>query len=321
MKTRGVAMNRREFTFGALAAAIGGGFGRAAAAAGSSDFGVQLFSVPKWLEKDFKGTLRKLAAMGYRNIEFYGPYAFSDPSNIAQWKALGPSLGFNGSGFFGLSAAEVGAVLKDNNLRAPSMHTDLGTLEGRMGPLAEAAHAIGATYVVLPSIPEERRKTLDDYKRMATAFNRIGEQAHRSGVKFAYHNHGYGQHPLEGQIPLEVMLAGTNRDLVDWEMDIYWTVAGGGDPAALLRSHPNRYRLMHLKDMKVLKHFAGDGGDPAQWEALFSYMTTVGDGVLDIKSIVQQARKSGVEYFFVEQDNVANPQVALQRSIDYLKRL
>jgi sugar phosphate isomerase/epimerase len=75
---------------------------------------------------------------------------------------------------------------------------------------------------------------------------------------------------------------------------------------------------LHLKDMKELKHFSGDGGDPSQWIELFPYMTSVGDGVLDIQGIVSQARQAGVEHFIVEQDMVANPEVALRRSADFL---
>jgi sugar phosphate isomerase/epimerase len=97
--------------------------------------------------------------------------------------------------------------------------------------------------------------------------------------------------------------------------------AGGGDPVQYLKDYPARHKLLHLKDMKERRQFKGDGGDPSQWIELFPYMTSVGDGVLDIKGIVSQGRRSGVEYFFVEQDMVANPQVALKRSADFLLKL
>jgi len=98
-------------------------------------------------------------------------------------------------------------------------------------------------------------------------------------------------------------------------------MAGGADPVQYLKDYPTRYKLLHLKDMKERRQFRGDGGDPSQWIELFPYMTSVGDGVLDIKGIVSQGRRSGVEYFFVEQDMVANPQVALKRSADYFLNL
>jgi sugar phosphate isomerase/epimerase len=201
------------------------------------------------------------------------------------------------------------------------MHTDLLTLQQGMGALAEAAHVLGATYVTLPAIPAEKRKSLDDFKRMADSFNSIGNEARRNGVKFAYHNHGYGLRETQGQIPLQLMLQQTDPTLVFFEMDIYWTTAGGADPVQYLKDYPTRYKMLHLKDMKERRQFKGDGGDPSQWIELFPYMTSVGDGVLDIKGIVSQGHRCGVEHFFVEQDMVADPQVALKRSADFLLKL
>jgi sugar phosphate isomerase/epimerase len=198
------------------------------------------------------------------------------------------------------------------------MHTDFLTLQKRMAPLAEAAHELGATYVVLPALDTEHVKTLDDWKRTADAFNAIGASALHHGVKFAYHNHGYGLRETQGVVPLHLLMRETDRNSVFFELDTYWTTAGGGDPVELLKAYPARYKMLHLKDMKKLVHFKGDGSNPSQWEALFPYMTSVGDGVIDMKGIVRQAQRNGVEYYFVEEDNVANPQVALKRSADYL---
>src|SRR5258708_3119230 len=110
------------------------------------------------------------------------------------------------------------------------MHGDVVALERGMGALGEAAHLLGATYVTLPAIPAEKRKSLDDFKRMADSFNSIGNEARRNGVKFAYHNHGYGLREMQGQIPLQLMLQQTDPTVVFFEMDIYWTTAGGADP-------------------------------------------------------------------------------------------
>jgi sugar phosphate isomerase/epimerase len=273
------------------------------------------------LEKDFRAGIAFVAGLGYSEVEFYGPYTFSAPEAIAHWNSITPKLGFSGSGFFGLDAPQVRSILKENRVAAPSMHTDLITLQQGMGALAEAAHVLGATYVVLPAIPQDKRVTLDDYKRIADIFNGIGAQAHSHGLRFGYHNHGYGLHEMQGEIPLQIILRQTDPKLVFFEMDIYWTTAGGADPVQLLRDNPTRYKMLHLKDMKELKHFKGDGGDPSQWIELFPYMTTVGDGVLDIKGIVAQAEKSGIEHLFVEQDMVADPALALRRSADFLQKL
>jgi len=312
-------MNRRKFLLSssmALLAASRPGQARTRPAIGR--LGAQLFSIPKLLEADFGQAIGSLAALGYREVELYGPYPFSAPEVQAQWLALKPQLGFSGSGFFGLTVAQVHAVLRKHGMTAPSMHTDLSTLQTRMGELAAAAHAVGARYVVLPAIPEAKRRTLDDYKAMADAFNAIGEQARREGVRFGYHNHGYGLQDMQGTVPLRMLLERTDPDRVFFEMDIYWTTAGGADPVELLASHPHRYRMLHLKDMKQRVRFKGDGGDSSQWVELFPYMCPVGDGVLDIRAIVAQAKASGVELFFVEQDMASDGLASMKRSADFL---
>ena len=283
--------------------------------------GIQFFSLPKLLEKDLESALSLLSGMGYKEVELYGPYPFSTVRAQERWKAVTSALGFSGSGYFGRTANEMKTLLKKYNLTAPSMHTDLDTLQNNMPQLAEASHILGHEYVILPAIPDEKRKTLDDYKRMAEAFNSIGAAAKKEGIKFAYHNHGYGLKEMNGQIPLHLILDGTDASLVFFEMDLYWTTAGDADPIAYLEKYKNRYRLMHVKDMKEKKTFSGDGGDASQWIALFPYMTTAGSGVLDLPKILAAAKASGVKHFIVEQDMVANPEEALKKSFDYLATL
>ncbi len=280
--------------------------------------GIQFFSLPKMLEKDLKSTLAMLANMGYKEVELYGPYTFSTESAKSSWANVTPALGFSGSGFFGHTAKEMKSMLAANGLSAPSMHTDLDTLRHNMPQLAEAANTIGAQYVVLPAIPGPERKTLDDYSRLAEDFNKIGADAKKHGIKYAYHNHGYGIKEVNGVMPLQKILDGTDPSLVYFEMDLYWTTAGGADPVALLEKYKGRYHLMHVKDMAKKVTFSGDGGDSNQWIELFPYMTTAGNGVLDLKTILAKAKASGMKHFIVEQDMVANPEVALKKSCDYL---
>lgn len=283
--------------------------------------GVQLFSLPKLLEKDFRNAIKMLSQIGYKEVELYGPFPFSATSAKERWNAVTPALGFSGSGYFGHTAQEVKAILQEYGISAPSIHTDLETLQTSMHQLGEAGDLLGHQYVGLPSIPEDKRQHLDDYKRMADEFNKIGEQAKKVGLKFAYHNHGYGLQEIDGQIPLNIMLDRTDPDVVFFEMDVYWTTAGGADPIAYLQAYPNRYHLMHLKDMKQKVQFSGDGGDAKQWIELFPYMTTAGKGVLDLKSIIAKGQETGVKHFFVEQDMVAEPEIALKESFNYLKSL
>ena len=283
--------------------------------------GLSLFSVPMMLEKDLTGGLELLWEMGFRELELYGPYPFSSESNKEFWRQTTPMLGFEGSGYFGKPEDEFAALMKDIGFRVPSLHTDLDTLLERMHFLAPAARKLGATYLTLPSIPPDRRQSMDGYKKMADTFNKIGARAKEEGLRFAYHNHGYGLQPVSGIVPFELMMDATDPELVYLEMDIFWTTAGRINPIDYLKKYAGRYKMMHLKDMKELKFFPGDGGDPSEWIPLFPYMTTAGDGVLALEPLVEVALKTGVDHFFVEQDMVADPETALKRSYNYLKGL
>jgi sugar phosphate isomerase/epimerase len=282
--------------------------------------GLQLFSVPKLLEQDFEGTLKTLSRIGYKELEFYGPYPFSTKKARDSWNAVTPSLGFSGSGFFGRTATQTKEMLDEYGLSAPSMHVDLDTLRKSMSAIAEAGHILGTSYIGLPAIPQDERANLDAYKRMADEFNKIGEAAQKVGLKFFYHNHGYGLSEMEGAIPFDVILQRTDPKLVFLEMDIYWMTAGGADLVKYLDDNVNRFKLMHVKDMSRQVRFSGDGGDPTQWIELFPFMTDAGSGVLDLKTIISHARKSGMEHFLVEQDRV-NDTNALAKSYAYLSKL
>ena len=327
-------LNRREFIAAAGATAAGLALGcrsgapaaGAATGAGPADhlgpIGVGLFTLPKSLSRDFDGTLAMLAGLGYRELEFFGPYAFSPQPVQDGWKGVAASLGLpaNASGFFGRTAREVRASLDRAGLVSPSTHVDLATLRSRTGELADAAHEVGWRYAGLASIPEELRRTLDDYRRMADELNAIGARTKAMGFKVLYHNHGYGFTPLEGQIPTRVLFDRLDPELVALEMDIFWTVAGGADPIELLDAYPKLYRLMHVKDMTKQARFTR-GGDMQDWISLFPLMTNVGAGILDFPRILGHAKRNGVDHFYVEQDLAADPPAQLGASARYLKSL
>ncbi len=282
--------------------------------------GVQLFSLPTLLEKSLAGAMHMLSDIGYSEIEMYGPYAFSHNSAKEQWESIIPMLGFSGSGLFGKTANEFSRYLQENSLQATSAHTDIYTLQNHMAELAEVAAVLGWQYVVLPMLPDEFRRDMDDYKKTADLFNLIGEKAKDKGLKFAYHNHGYGLHEQDGEVPLIVLLENTDPNLVFFELDVFWTTAGGVNPLDLLEDYPNRYQLLHLKDMQKAVRFSGDGSTPDQWFELMPYMTSAGDGVLDLKAIVNKAQNMGIQRFFVEQDMAADPETALARSAAFFKK-
>jgi sugar phosphate isomerase/epimerase len=322
-------MNRRDFLASAAATAAAMITGRAAqvmahdsATASRLDrIGLALFTVPQLLEADFPGTLRQLAGIGYRELQFFGPYPFSVPAAHTRWATVSASLGLKRSGFYGRTPAQVRTIMDDNGLTSPIMHVDLDTLRTRLDAAAEAAHALGQGYLGPSSIPAEARRNLDGYKRVADEFNEIGARMQKLGLRLAYHNHGYGMTKMEGQIPLKVVIERTEPALVALLMDLYWTVAGGGDPIAYLDAYPGRYELMHVKDMSKRVRFTGDGGDYEQWMSLFPYMADAGSGVLDLRTILSHAKRSGVRHFLVEQDLAPNGIDTVRKSYRYLAGL
>lgn len=283
--------------------------------------GLGLFSIPHMLQHDVDGTMSLLREIGYREIELFGPYPYSVPAAHDRWNSLTDALGFSQSGYFGYTPKELRAMLDRNGLSTPSMHIDLGTLRGRMDETAEAVQILGQQYAGISAIPEEERTSLDDYRRMADEFNDIGRRSVEHGFKFLYHNHGYGLAPMEGEIPLRILLDRLDPTVVALEMDIYWTVAGGADPVEYLEDYPDLYRLVHVKDMTEHVTFEGDGGDAEQWMALFPYMASVGEGVLDLGRILGSAVAVGVDHFLVERDLAPDAEAMLRGSYAYLSGL
>ncbi|TAE46972.1 MAG: sugar phosphate isomerase/epimerase [Bacteroidetes bacterium] len=282
--------------------------------------GVQLFTIPKMVDEDLKGTLKLLSEIGYREVEFFGPYPFSAPETIERWKGLSAQLGIKRNAFYGYSVAEVVAMMKEFRLKSPSMHLDLATMRKNMRQTLDSVAPMGVKYIAIPAIFEDDRKSLDDYKRLAEEFNGFGEQMAAYDVSFVYHNHGYEHWEREGKIPMELLLEQTHTDHVKFELDIFWMAAAGADPIDFLRRYPGRFKLMHVKDAAEAIRFTGDGGTPEQWMALFPKMADPGTGVFKIKEILAQASASGVEHFFLERDLTPTPDTTLRNSFTYLSQ-
>ena len=284
--------------------------------------GLNLFSAPKILEEDFEGSIKSLSEIGIDQLETYGPYSISDQRNKSSWAALTPMLGFNASGFFGKASHEFKAILNSYGISVPSMHTDLYTLEDNMGALALEANTLGAKYVVLPFIPDHERITIDDYKKVADRFNQIGENAKKEGISFAYHNHGYGLIPgSNGVRPIDLIFDHTDPSYVFFEMDLFWTVAGKANPIDLLVSNSGRYKMLHIKDMKELSYFSGDGSTPDQWKELFPMLVAAGEGVINLDEIIGIAMNNGVEHYIIEHDLAPDPLANISAASNYLRGL
>jgi len=284
--------------------------------------GLQLFTIPGLIDKSLPDALKAAAAAGYREVEFFGPYPFSPKSSLDSWAPVAAQLGFKQNAYYGYTPKEVRKMMDDQGLASPSMHADLFTIRERLGEAAEAAHDLGQQYVIVPAVRTEGPlDTLDAFRRLADEFNVIGQRAKELGIRFAYHNHGYENAPIDGQVPFDLLLSQTDPKLVDFEMDIFWFIAGGGDPVTFLKAHPGRFRLMHLKDMKQRVRFAGAGRTSEEWMALFPQMADPGAGVLNLPKILTQALASGVKHFYVERDLAPEPEVTLRNSYAYLANL
>jgi sugar phosphate isomerase/epimerase len=272
-------IDRREFigTMGALAA--GAVLPACRTSRHLDRIGLQLYTVRGQMEKAFEGTLARVAATGYHDVEF--------------------------AGYFNHTPAEVRRMLNRHGLAAPSVHTGSIAPEDWEKAL-DAAHVIGHKYIVVPSIPEERRKTLDDWKRVAADFNRAAGMAETAGVQFAYHNHDFEFKPVEGRVPYDVLLAETDPKLVQLEIDLYWMTKAGQDPLAYFARWPGRVPLVHAKD---------SAGPPDH------RMVDVGAGKIDFRTIFAHGAQAGIKHAFVEHDNPPDPFASIKASYDYLKRL
>jgi sugar phosphate isomerase/epimerase len=186
--------------------------------------GLQLYTVRDQLKSDFEGTLRKVALLGYREVEFVDN--------------RGPDV---------RSTSE---LLRRLGLTAPSLHIDYNGLSSNSGTSFDTARVLGAGFVVCPWLNPSERKTVDDWKRICDNLNAIGERAARSGLTFAYHNHDFEFDNLaDGVRPFDLLFSRTDERFVKFELDVYWARKGNVDPATFLKAHPSRFRLVHLKDM------------------------------------------------------------------------
>lgn len=246
-----------------------------------SKIGMQLYMVRRELEKDFEGTLKRVAALGYREVEF--------------------------AGYFNHKPAEVRTILDRYSLASPAGHVQLAAARGDLSEMIEAAHVIGHKYLLVAWSPPEERKTLDAYRGFADLFNKTGEQLKKAGIQFAYHNHDFEFTPIDGQLPYDLLLERTDPQLVKLEMDLYWIVKGGGDPVKYFEKYPGRYPLLHVKDMDATpkRYFTEIGRGVIDFKMIFAHAGTAG-----VK-----------HYFVEQDETPGSPFDSLKISMDYLKQL
>lgn len=180
---------------------------------------------------------------------------------------------------------------------------------------ANTAKILGAEYLMCAWIPHKRAEfSLENAQKAVQDFNAIGKVMKENGITFCYHAHGYEFQPYEGGTLLDYMIKNTNPEYVSFEMDVLWILHGGGDPVTLLKKYGNRWKLMHVKDLK--KGVVGDltGNTPAENDVV------LGTGQANWIEIIKTANQLGIKHFFIE-DESNNEYINVPKSIAYLKSL
>lgn len=247
--------------------------------------GIMLYSVRDLLERDFVGTLKKIAFHGFDTVELIG---------LTSHPLMNDPL-------FGYSADDIGRILKDHGLQAVSSHTN--PMQD-IGPQLDVAQQLGLDYLVVPMAPEFllmgpngpgfRKDTSDeDCLAIADRLNMHGKQCQQKGIKLAYHNHHIELFGPPKKTPYDLILDNTDPELVSMELDVGWVVKAGFDPVELLNKYPGRFSLCHLKDIDPDRPETGMGEE----------FVAPGDGTLKFDEIISGLEHAGVNYGFIECDH------------------
>jgi sugar phosphate isomerase/epimerase len=230
-------------------------------AARAKDIGINLYSAREAMLADATDTLKKLAKIGYKEIES----AKSVKGN-----------------YYGLSPKEIKKLTQDLGINLRAGHVPVNA--DFQKSIDEAAEA-GQEYLISPGLTS-RGQTVDNYKKVADAFNKAGEDCKKSNIIFGYHNGGSDFAQENGQVLYDVLLANTDPNLVTMELDLSWAIVGGADPIAYINKYPERFPLWHIKDIKK---------DKAE-------STEFGKGRIDITGLLKHAINSGMKHLFIEQE-------------------
>lgn len=254
--------------------------------------GVQLYSFREAFKTDVPGTLARVRALGFREVELAGTY--------------------------GLSAEAFRHQLDSAGLRATSMHAGYERLRDSLPAVLADAKTLGVQFVGTAWIPHpDGPITVALAKKAATDFDKWGKAAKAEGLQFFYHVHGYEFKPgAGGVLPFDALMKETDAEAVKFEMDVFWTALPGNDPAALLKQYPGRWRLMHVKDMKQGwargVHTGSANPDSAE--------VPTGTGQIDYKAVLKAAKEVGVERYYLE-DETAQPFATVPVSTRWLEAM
>lgn len=253
--------------------------------------GVQLYSVRDDLKKDFDATMKAMVEIGYKRFE---------------------AAGYRDGKFYGKTPSEMKKYMSDLGAAMIGSHTGRGLLaeddtEGWDWWKKNAADTaeLGCKWIIQAGYPKGDIKSISDVKRLADQFNKCGEIAKANGLKFAFHNHVDEFHELNGEIPFDVMIENTDKDLVAFQMDTAQLVYGGYKCHDYVNRYPGRFSNWHLKDANP----DGKGS------------TEMGKGLVDFETLFAVADKAGLEDYFIEQERYnMTPLEAMKYDYDFLMK-
>ena len=263
----------------------------------SGDFkaplGLQLYSLRESFKTNVVGTLDKIKALGFTEIE--------------------------GGGDYGLGLETFNALLRERGLKMASVGAGYESMKKDVGAAVARARAFGVKFVMCSWIPHpESGFTETEARRAAADFNVWGAAFKDAGITFAYHPHGFEFRPLTngtGLTPFDILVQETKPELVSFEMDVFWVTLPGQDPTKLLAKYPNRWVMMHLKD---LRRGAPTGIHTGHAPA--SDDVPLGTGQVDWPAVLKQAAAMGVKHYFIEDESNA-PLESLPISVKYLREV
>ena len=290
-------MNRRRFLQStAVATFAASPLARALEAdnAYRKNIGLQLYTLRNELQKDTPGTIKAVAAAGYKQGEMFG-FPNCDP---------------------------VIAAAKDSGLELHSSHFEWDSVVNPKDDsysdfqrILEKAKKVGLSDLVIPFLAEQNRKTIDDFKKVAAHANQAAVLAKKAGIQLSYHNHAFEFEPKEGgRRGIDVFMAEFGPDM-KFEVDIFWVKVGGVEPLDLMKKLSGRMSQIHLKDLKAGLTLPAFGSVPAD------AFKELGNGIIPMEPIMVAAKAAGVKLCHVEQDQSPDPIASIRQSIAYLKKL
>lgn len=288
------------------------------------NIGLQLYTLRDLLLKDPKEVLKSIAKIGYSHVETF-------------------DADINTGTFWGLTVDELKKILNDNDLKTHSGHYDLGKYLSKahqdkenIEKYIEIAHNLGQKYIIAPVPPMDQinKLAVGDYQYMAEQLNKAGEMAKKAGIKMGYHNHFWEFKAFgNGTKGLDILLAFTEPDLVVFELDLFWAKKAGESPQSYFSKYPGRFPMWHVKDMDraysaplELNNFDERTGksDTLNLEEIMGSIkyTEVGSGSIDYINMATFANESGLEYAFIEQDEIYldNKFTSIKKSYDYMQK-